>query len=79
MPALNQVDLRPYEQELWHAPTIKSQGLWREPSYKFGTIPEPLYRLRLSALNNNEGRDDCPVRIFVRNPSPSLPSSPPPS
>lgn len=67
MTASDQTDLRPYEQELWHAPTIKSQGLWREPSYKFGTIPEPLYRLRLSALNNNQGRDDCPARIFVRD------------
>ncbi|MCJ1457495.1 hypothetical protein MMC28_007863 [Mycoblastus sanguinarius] len=58
-------DFQPYEQNLWHAPTIKSQGLWHESSYKFGTIPEPLYRLRLSVLNNNQGRDDCPSRIYV--------------
>ena len=60
-------DFQPYEQNLWHAPTIKSQGLWHESSYKFGTIPEPLYRLRLSVLNNNQGRDDCPSRIYVRS------------
>lgn len=67
MIASNQTDMRPYEQELWHSPTIKSQGLWQEPSYKFGSIPEPLYRLRLSVLNDNQGSDDCPARIFVRH------------
>ncbi|MCJ1225533.1 hypothetical protein MMC12_002182 [Toensbergia leucococca] len=39
--------------------------LWQKPPGMFGDIPEPLYRLRLSVLNDNEGYGDCPSRMFV--------------
>lgn len=75
MTDFQRADFQPYEQDLWQKPTIKSQGLWQEPSHKFGSIPEPLYRLRLSVLNDNRGCDDCPARIYVRNiPSLSSPA-----
>lgn len=60
-------DFQPYSQNLWQNPSPQRQGLWQEPSHHFGSIPEPLYRLRLSVLNNNQGRDDCPARIYVRH------------
>lgn len=73
---------RPYQQQqsLCHYPTIKSQDLWQQHSYKHDTIAEPLYRLRLSALNNKQNRPDCPSRIFVRcsHPHPHIPYPPPP-
>ncbi|CAD6571117.1 MAG: hypothetical protein ASARMPREDX12_004134 [Alectoria sarmentosa] len=65
MTDFQRADFQPYEQNLWQKPTIKSQGLWQEPSHKFGSIPEPLYRLCLSALNDNRGCDDCPARIYI--------------
>jgi hypothetical protein len=30
---------------------------------------EPLYRMRISVLKDEEGAKDCPIRMFVRNPS----------
>jgi hypothetical protein len=27
--------------------------------------PEPLYRLRISVLKDEEGTGDCPIRMFV--------------
>ncbi|MCJ1276205.1 hypothetical protein MMC21_004010 [Puttea exsequens] len=58
-------DIQPYSQSLWQKPTTPLRGLWQEPSHQYGSIPEPLYRLRLSVLHNNQGRDDCPTRIYL--------------
>ena len=57
---------RPYEKGmLWQksGAAHKEPALWQEPSHKFGDIPEPLYRLRLSVLK--DGRGGCPTKMFV--------------
>lgn len=58
-------DFKSYEESVWQEPNPVKQTLWHEPANKYGSIPQPLYRLRLSVLNNDRGRDDCPTRIFV--------------
>ncbi len=39
----------------------------RQEAYDdLNTSPEPLYRLRISVLKDQEGTRDCPMRMFVR-------------
>lgn len=59
------LDFQNYEESLWQEPNATKQTLWHEPANRYGSIPEPLYRLRVSVLNNDQGRDDCPLRMFV--------------
>lgn len=60
------IEYKTYEQEMWQEPKTSKQALWHEPANRYGTIPEPLYRLRISVLKNEQASDDCPLRMFVR-------------
>lgn len=65
MSEFKSLDFKTYEQAMWQQPKPSNQALWHEPSNRYGSIPEPLYRLRLSVLKNDQGSDDCPPRVFV--------------
>ncbi len=58
-------DYKTYEQSMWQEPKASNQSLWHEPAERYGSIPEPLYRLRLSVLKDDQGANDCPARTFV--------------
>jgi hypothetical protein len=58
-------DFKNYEESTWQKPHPVKRTLWQEPANKYGSIPQPLYRLLVSVLNNDQGRTDYPTRIFV--------------
>lgn len=50
-----------------------NRAVGQESFDELNTTPEPLYRLRVAVLKDQEGSRDCPLRMFVRPyPSSSL-------
>jgi hypothetical protein len=44
-----------------------NHGVEQESFDELNATPEPLYRLRVEVLKDEEGSRDCPLRMFVRS------------